>query len=102
MSSLKPKVILTEDLAKLTLELQVRKDELTLTRDEVAARLANIEQVMKENAMLEQKTREQVAESLELYLDEWQKMKAFYPEVRLGILLKAMEFLTPDDKGKKK
>lgn len=99
--SLKPKIIVTEDVATQMLALVVRRDELTLTRNEVAARLATIEQVIKENEMLEAKTREQVAESVNMYLEEWIKMKEYYPEVRFGILQKTLEFLVPPDTKKK-
>ena len=98
--SIKPETIATEDVITQTLALQVRKNELTLTRDEVAARLNTIEQVINENELLQTKTKEQVAESVDLYLDEWEKMKEFYPEIRLGILQKTLELLSPDQKKK--
>ncbi len=98
--SFKPETIATEDVITHTLALQVRKNELTLTRDEVAARLNTIEQVINENELLQAKTKEQVAESVDLYLDEWEKMKEFYPEIRLGILQKTLELLSPDQKKK--
>jgi len=99
--SLQPKLIITEDLATLTMALQVKKAELTITRDAAAERLNTIELVMKENEILEAKTREQVSESVNLFLEEWSKLKELYPEVRFGILQKAAEFLTPEDKKKK-
>ena len=98
--SIKTETIATEDVITQTLALQVRKNELTLTRDEVAARLNTIEQVINENELLQTKTKEQVAESVDLYLDEWEKMKEFYPEIRLGILQKTLELLSPDQKKK--
>jgi hypothetical protein len=99
--SLKPKITLTEELNTQTLALKVRKDELTLTRDEVLARLNSIEQVLKENEILVAKTHEQVTESVNMYLEEWIKMREYYPEVRLGILQKTLEFVMPPDQKKK-
>ena len=99
--SLKPKIIATEELNSAMLTLQVRKEELTLTRDEALARLNSIEQVLKENKILEAKTHEQVSESVNLYLEEWIKMREFYPEVRLGILQKTLDFVMPADPKKK-
>jgi len=99
--SIKPPVILTEQLAGLVQGLLLKKDELTLTRDEIAARLATIEQVISENAALAQKTKEQVAESVDLFLEEWKKVKEYYPEVRLGILQRTLEMVTPETEKKK-
>ena len=99
--SLKPKIILTEEVVAQIPALLIRKNELTLARDEVAARLATIEQVMKENTILETKTKEQVDESVTLYLEEWIKIREYYPEVRLGILQKTLEFIAPEEKKKK-
>lgn len=93
--SFKSNVIVTEEVLKQTQELQAKKDELTLTRNEKAARLATIEHVMKENELLEAKAKEQMLESVDLFLEQWAKMKEYYPEVRLGILQKTLELATP-------
>ena len=100
--SFKPKVIVTEEVVTLIPPLYARKDELTIARDQIANRLATIEMVIKENEVLEAKTREQVSESVSLFLQEWHKTKECYPEIRLGILQKALEFITPKDTKKKK
>jgi NADH:ubiquinone oxidoreductase subunit E len=99
--SLKPKMILTEEIVSQAPQLLARKNELTLAHQEVSARLASIEQVMKENSILEAKTKEQVAESLSLLLEEAEKVKECYPEIRFNILQKALEFATPADAKKK-
>ena len=100
--SIKPPVMLTEKLNEQIQALLLRKNELILSRDEIAERLRMIEQVINENAALEQKTKEQVAESVDLFLEEWKKIHDYYPEVRLGILQRTVEMITPDEKGKKK
>jgi len=99
--SIKPAIILTETLATQIQELILKKDELTLTRDEIAARLATIEQVIAENTALAQKTKEQVAESVNLFLEEWKKIQECYPEVRLGVLQKTLDLITPETEKKK-
>jgi Tfp pilus assembly protein PilN len=99
--SLKPKVILTEELADQIQALMIKKDELLLQRDEVAQRLQTIEMVNKENAALAAKTKEQVAESVDLFLEEWKKIPELYPEVRLGILQRTLELITPPPEKKK-
>lgn len=100
--SLKPKMILTEELVTQAPQLLARKNELMLAYQEVSARLASIEQVMKENSVLEAKTKEQVAESLALFAEEIEKIKECYPEIRFNVLQKALEFVTPPEDKKKK
>jgi len=101
--SIKPAIISTETLASQVQELGLKKDELTLTRDEAAERLRTIEQVINENATLAKKTKEQVAESVALYLEEWAKVKELYPEIRLGILQKIVDrYAAEEERIKKK
>ena len=100
--SFKPKVIVTEEVVTLIPPLYARKDELTIARDQIANRLATIEMDIKETEVLEAKTKEQVSESVNLFMEEWKKSKEYYPEVRLGVLQKALEFITVDPKKKKK
>ncbi len=98
--SFQPKVIVTDEVAAQILALQLKKDELTLTRDHVAARLHTIEHVLKENEVLEKRAKELVTESVQLHLEEWAKIKVLYPEVRLGILQKTLDFAAPADQKK--
>lgn len=100
--SLKPKMILTEEIVALVPQMIMKKGELELAFSEVSARLASIEQVMKENSVLEEKTKELVAESLSLYLEECEKIKTCYPEIRLNVLQKAIDFAMPPEDKKKK
>jgi len=99
--SFKPKVIVTEEVITLLPPLYAKKDELTIARDQIAERLATIEMVIKENEVLEAKTKELVAESVNLFIEEMKKNIEYYPEVRLGVLQKSLEFITPDPKKKK-
>ena len=98
--SLMPKITLTEELTVQIQALQIKKSELILARDEIVERLRAIELVNKENAALTAKTKEQVSQSIDLYLEEWKKIPEFYPEVRLGVLQKTLELVTPPDKKK--
>ena len=98
----KPKIIITEEIASLIPPLQAKKTELTLARDEVVRRLNTIELVIKENEVLEAKAKEQIAESINLFIEERARVKDCYPEVRLGILQKTLEFVAPVDPKKKK
>lgn len=100
--SFKPKIIVSEEVITLLPPLYAKKDELTIARDQISERLATIEMVIKENEVLEAKTKEQVSESVNIFLEEWKKSKEYYPEVRLGVLQKALEFITVDPKKKKK
>lgn len=101
--SLKPKMILTEEINVQIPQMITRKNELTTAFQIVSSRLAKIEQVMKENNVLEEKTKEQVTESVMLFHEELEKIKECYPEIRFNVLQKALDFAAPpDDKKKKK
>lgn len=99
--SVKPNILVTEEVAQQVKALQARKAEVTAKRDEAALRLKTIEQIMQESVMLINKTKEQVTESVDLFLEEWTKIKELYPEVRLEINKKAVEFLNQTAARKK-
>ena len=74
---------------------------LAKLRDEAVERLQTIENVHNENSTLETKTKELVAESVDLFLEQWKSVPELYPEIRLGILQKTLELLTPAPEKKK-
>lgn len=100
--SLKPEIITMEIVAAEMPGLESRKKELTLLRDEALNRFKTIEKVVNENKAFEGKSKEQVDESVSLLLEEWIKMREYYPEVRLAMLQKISAFVAPAAEEPKK
>ena len=91
--SMKPKIILTEEVTTQIMEYETKRDQLTLKRTEIEDRFNMIQQVVQENAALEQKAKKLIEQYQELMIQESLKLKQYFPEIRLGILQKIVEFI---------
>ena len=91
--SMKPKIILTEEVTTQIQELEIKRDQLALNRTEAEDRFNTIQQVLQENSLLEAKAKKLVEEFITLKESENGKLKKYFPEVRLGILQKIVEFV---------
>ena len=92
---MKPKITVTEEVHTQTQALQVKRAELILARNATADRLSAIERIVEESARLDSLAKEQLEESVTSYLEEWEKNKELYPEVRLGMLESIVQLLKP-------
>jgi hypothetical protein len=90
---MKPKIILTEEVTTQIMEYETKRDQLTLKRTEIEDRFNMIQQVVQENAALEQKAKKLIEQYQELLGQESVKKKQYFPEIRLGILQKIVEFI---------
>ena len=93
--SAKPEAFTTEEVDAQVAAMIIKKDERTIYRDLAAARWLTIQTVVNENDALVKKTKELIAESVNLYVEEWTKIPELYPEVRFGIVQKTLDLLTP-------
>lgn len=100
--SLKPTVITAAQVAEQTQKLTKTTWEMTLTVRQLEKRLAAIERSLAENDHLKAAVLKMRDESLGLFQTEWRKRKEFYPDVRLAIVTKVVELLTPPKKDKDK
>lgn len=91
--SMKPKIILTEEVTTQIQEFEIKRDQLANTRSEIEERFNTIQQVIQENASLEAKARKLIEEFTQLDEAENAKRKEYFPEIRLGILQKIVEFI---------
>jgi hypothetical protein len=91
--SMKPKIILTEEVTSQIMEYESKRDQLTMKRTEIEDRFNMIQQVVQENAALEQKAKKLIEQYQELLEQESVKRKQYFPEIRLGILQKIVEFI---------
>jgi hypothetical protein len=91
--SMKPKIILTEEVTTQIMEYESKRDQLTMKRTEIEERFNMIQQVVQENAALELKAKKLIEEYLELQNAESIKSKQCFPEIRLSILQKIIEFI---------
>jgi hypothetical protein len=91
--SMKPKIILTEEVTSQIMEYESKRDQLTLKRTEIEDRFNTIQQVVQENAALELKAKKLIEEYQALKNQESTRMKQYFPEIRLGILQKIVEFI---------
>jgi hypothetical protein len=91
--SMKPKIILTEEVTSQIMEYESKRDQLTMKRAEIEDRFNMIQQVVQENAALEQKAKKLIEQYQELMNQESLKLKQYFPEIRLGILQKIVEFI---------
>jgi hypothetical protein len=80
--------------------LQELKKEKSLLRDEILTRLRTIEKVIEENKTLDDKSSDQIQESINVFQDEWRKIKECYPEIRYGILQKIITFVGVTEENK--
>jgi hypothetical protein len=91
--SMKPKVILTEEVVAQMQELESKKNELDLKLADEQRKLEQIQQVMEENTILEVKAKAYINEFLSLQNSLWGKNKEYYPEIRFLIMQKTVELL---------
>lgn len=100
--SMKPAIITAAQVSEQTNKLTKSVWELTLTVRQLEKRLAAIERSLAENDQLRATVLKMRDESLALFQAEWRKRKEFYPDIRLNIITKAAELLTPPKKDKDK
>ncbi len=100
--SLKPKVMVTEEVITLIQKYETRKNALELKLEKEKRRLDQVHQVLQENSLLEGKAKVLINEFLMLQSSLWTKNKDFYPETRLAILQKAVDLLASSSAGSAK
>lgn len=98
--SIKPQIIDSVQLAEQTQKLQKQVYDLEHHVQLLEKRLESIQRSVGENEQLKQAVHKLLEESLQLTLAEWEKRKELYPEIRMGILMKAAEILVPPKKDK--
>ena len=91
--TMKPKVILTEEVIAQMQEYEQKQNDLELKLEEEQRKFEQIQQVLQENAILETKAKALINEYISLHFSLWGKNKEFYPEIRLGVVQKALELI---------
>ena len=89
--TMKPKIILTEEVVSQMQELETKKNELEIKLADEQRKLEQIQQVMQENTVLEVKAKAYINEFIMLQNNLWRKNKELYPEIRLLVLQKTLE-----------
>ena len=94
-AKLKPEPLTLEQITAQVLAYRTQKEQNTQSLKQLNAQLAKIQGAIKENEEIRSKLNQLMSESYSHFAEEWKRKSEFYPEIRLQMLLKAVEALTP-------
>lgn len=98
--SMKPTVINAAQVSEQTHKISKELKEMDMQLKLLERRLAATERSLAENETLRNTVARLRGEVFGQFLSEWEKRKTHYPEIRLGVLTKTAELLTPPKKDK--
>jgi hypothetical protein len=98
--SIKPAIINAAQVSEQTLKLTKALKELKLQMDLQERRLIATERSLAENKVMRAQVARLRAEVFGQFSAEWSRRKELYPDIRLEILTKTGELLTPPKKDK--
>jgi hypothetical protein len=98
--SIKPAIITAPQVAEQTIKLLKSLKEMQVQVRLLERRLAATERSLAENESLRSLVKRIREESAGHFQSEWDRRKEMYPDIRLAVITKIVELLTPPKKDK--